>query len=784
MIGRTLDHYTILEPLGEGGMGQVYRARDERLRRDVAIKVIRASETPDPQSQARLLREARLASALNHPNICTIHAVGEHDGQTFLVMELVEGRPLSAELAARPGGLPAAEALGIGSQIAEALQHAHGRGVIHRDLKTSNVMLMPEGRVKVLDFGLARRMATETSITQGLSSRLTESGVLVGTVEYLPPEVLRGDAATAMGDIWALGIVLSELASGQVPFRGATSYEVTASILNAPPAELPAAVLPGLRAVIARCLEKDPAVRFQHAAEIRDALEALRIDPRAMPVQGARAPRRVPWLGVGAGAGAALVLAAAAILFGSGRGCPGPVGAIRSLAVLPMANLSGDPKQEYFADGMTDELITDLAGIGSLRVIARGSVMVYKGTRKTLRQIANELHVDGVVEGSVTQAGDRVRILARLSRGNTGVSLWSESYERNLRDVLELQSDVARAIAGKVKARLEPAEEKRLDRSQSVDPAVYQAYLKGRFAWNRYTLEGFEEAQRQFQSAIERDPAYAPAWAGMADAAYGMSSLYVAPDVAIKQARAAAEKALALDPNLAEAHTSLGIVRLVYDWNWAGAEQEFARALELKPSSADAHWWLGRSHLVHGRFDEALAEGRKALDLDPLSSWYDATQGWNLLLARRDSAAVAHLRAGLALHPDDYTYHVFLGLALQQSQDGAGAVQELEKAVSMDVNNDDLAQLAQVYATAGRVGDAKRVIERLRARAQSQFVPASAYLMAYNGLKDKGETLRWLEAALEDHSEPVLLLGVDPMYDWIRPDPRFQAALHRMGLAS
>lgn len=782
MIGRSFGPYTILDRLGAGGMGAVYRARDETLHREVAIKVLPAEQLATHEARARLLREARLASSLNHPNICVIHQVGEQDGEMYIAMELIAGRPLREAIPA--GGLPVSDVLRLGSQVADALAHAHGRHVIHRDLKSLNVMVTPEGLVKVLDFGLARAMASEDATTIA-RSRLTQTGTIVGSVHSMSPEVLRGEEADTRSDIWALGVLLHEMASGAPPFGGDTHFEVAAAILHGEPAALPERVPAGLRELIAKCLAKEPAQRCQTAAEARAALQALSSAgaPVAAPAIAALPRQKRMRRPLALWGGAAIALVAAVLLFGQYRGCPGAAARIRSLAVLPLENLSGDPSQQYFADGMTDELITDLAGIGMLRVIAHGSVMAYRSTRKPLSQIARELGVDALVEGSVSRSGDRVRIRADLARARTGESIWAESFERNLRDVLSMQTEVARSIAGKIQVRLEPPERQRLSQARPVDPAVLQAYLKGRFAWNRYTLDGFQEAERQFQAALDGDPTYAPAWAGLADAAYGMSSIYVAPEVALPRARAAAEKSLSLDSTLAEPNVSIGIVKMVYDWDWDGARRSFDRAIELKPSSANAHWWRSHLSLERGQFAESQKEEKVALQLDPLSSWYVANQGWSLIFGRQYAEAESLLRANLALYPNDYFFHVFLGLALSHEGKADEAVREMEKAVSADENNDDLGQLAYVYGVAGRAIDARRILDRLKERRTKMFVASASLALGYAGLHDEAETLRWLEAGVQDKSEMVGVLAVEPSFDFLRQNPRFQALIRRVGLA-
>jgi tetratricopeptide (TPR) repeat protein len=408
--------------------------------------------------------------------------------------------------------------------------------------------------------------------------------------------------------------------------------------------------------------------------------------------------------------------------------------------------------------------------------------MTYKGTRKTLPEIARELDVDALVEGSVSRAGDRVRVRARLARGSTGESLWSDSYERDLRDVLALQSDVSQAIVEKVEARLAPSETAKLAATRQVNPEAYQEYLRGRQAWDAYSVAGFQKAEAHFRRALEIDPTYAPAWAGLADALYGPSSMFTAPNVAMPATRAAAQKALEYDPESVEGHTSLGIVKMVYEWDLAGAERSFDQAIAARPNDANAHWWRGHLLICQRRFDEGLAESQKALELSPLSTWYMASYGWHLRLAGRADEAVRFLRDAIQLHPDEYILHVALGQALEQSRNFAEAVTELERAVEMGENNDTLAQLAHAYGTIGRRVDAERLITRLRERKQTQFVPASSFFQAYSGLHDVDRTLTWIEAALEDHSESLLFLNVDWYYAFVRKEPRFKTVVKRVGL--
>ncbi len=790
--GARLGHFTIVGRLGAGGMGEVYRAHDDRLKREVALKVLPQQAMAEPEARARLLREARSAAALNHPHICTIYEVGEEQGQDYIAMELVDGRPLS-ELGGVAGFAPTA-IVRLGIEIAEALAHAHERGIVHRDLKSANVMMTSDARVKVMDFGLARLVPTpDANTVTSASLSLTGRGMIMGTLHYLPPEVLSGAEADARGDIWALGVMLHELAAREMPFDGHTRFEVAAAIMHSPPRPLPGSVPLGLRTIIARCLEKEPARRYQRAGEVRAALEAVGSDPWTGAAQeGAQTPKagprprpaRVPVWPI-AGIGLGLLVVAALVMSRDAwmRDTRGTAGADsrRSLAVLPLDNLSHDPEQAYFADGMTEEISTRLAQISALRVIGQSSVTDLVTKRKSLPEIGLALGVPVLLRGSVFRAADQVKITVQLVKAATGELMWAESYERSLMDVLSLQSEVALAIAREIQVHLTPQEHTRLAASRQIDPEAYEAYLKGRTVWNEYKLEGFQEAELQFKRAIEIAPDYAPAWAGLADAAYGPSSIFVAPNIAIPKARAAAEKALALDGSLAEAHTSLGIIKVVYDWDWAGAEREFDLAIALSPGNSNAHFWRGKLLVMQGRFDDGIASIREALDLDPLNSWFSASLGWHLYFARRYDEALAHLQKAIAIYPD-YYFQVFLGLVLEQKGDHAGAVAALEKAVAVNTNNDDLAQLAHVYATAGRRQDAERTIAKLLERRKNSFVPAGNIAFAYVGLGDHDEASRWLDLAIQDHSEFLDYLKVEPGLDPIRSDPRFAQVLRRIHL--
>ncbi len=623
MSDQTVSHYRIVEKIGAGGMGVVYRAHDDRLNRDVALKFLPDELNHDENARAVLIREARTASALNHPNICTIYDVGEVDGKSYIVMEFVVGRSLAEQIP--EDGLPVETVIRYGEQIADAMAHAHERGVIHRDLKTPNVIVMPGGRVKVLDFGLAKHMTPGeiTLKTQSIST-LTSEGAIVGTMHYMAPELFRGEPADARSDIWALGVVLYEMANGKRPFRGRTSYELSSMILHDSPPSLRENVPLGLRSVIEHCLAKDPAQRYQHASEIRAALEALRTNSAVIPasailppgIQAAPAPAmprsRLKRVALASSAVAVLLLITAFVwklVDVKWRGSPA-VGAssIQSLAVLPLENLTGDPKQDYFADGMCDALITELSQIKRLRVISRTSVMQYKDKHESPAQIAQELGVDALVEGSVLRSDDRVRISAELVQPQTGQNLWAHSYERTVTDILALQSDVARDIVTQIQIQMTQPEQERLAKTRTVVPAAYDAFLQGNYYVAKRTGEAVTQAVADYRQAIQLDPTYAPSYAGLAGALTLAADYKDVPSSQVlPEAEAAAVKALQLDDNLAYAHAVLGQIR-AYRLEWPGVLDEFKRAIELNPGEANSHHWYGLALASAGRSDEAISE--------------------------------------------------------------------------------------------------------------------------------------------------------------------------------
>lgn len=799
--GDLIGPYRVLEPLGWGGMGVVYRARHTQLLRDVALKVLPPETADDGDARARLVREAQSMAALRHEHICTVFDVLIEPRVIAIAMELVEGEGLDRRI--RESGLSLQEVIRLGREISDAVGHAHERGLAHRDLKPGNVLIRRDGRAVVMDLGLAKPLQpAPTSSQDETEVGRTRPGHWVGTPHYLAPEVLRGALADERSDVWAIGVMLYEMLTRDLPFQGSTSFEVAGQILQGTPAPFPSTVPAALKAVVACCLEKEPARRYRQAGEVCAALRTLELDPAAgaepaFPSDagngGGRgrtakpAPTASVWRSpVVAVVGGLLLVAATAWFVRWQRvwSPTPPVDSIRALAVLPLENLSHDQQQAYFADGMTEEISARLAQISALKVIARGSVSDLVKKQASLEDIGRRLGVQALLRGTVFNAEGRVAITVQLVDAATGDLRWAQSYQRPLVDILALQSEVALAIAHEIQVELTPQESNRLSASPKVDPEAYEAYLRGRAAWGAYTLEAFQESERHFRRALELAPGYAPAWAGLADAAYGMSSAFVAPNVAIPRARNAASRALMLDSTLAEAQTSMGIVNLVYDWDWPAAQHRFETATRLRPGDANARFWSGHALALRGRSDEGIQRMRQAIEIDPLSSFYTSYVGWHLYFARRYDLARKHLQDALLVEPDYYPYHVFLGMVLEQQGEHPAAIASLERGVEMYSGNDNLAQLAHAYATGGRRSDALRIADQLIEKRKATFVPAGNIAYIYAGLADRERSFRWLQLALEDHSEILTVSGVDPGWDPIRSDARFEAMLRRVRLRS
>ncbi|HYL83780.1 MAG TPA: protein kinase [Candidatus Angelobacter sp.] len=740
LIGQSVSHYRIVEKLGGGGMGVVYKAKDLRLDRFVALKFLPEEIPHDAQAVEQLQREARAASALNHPHICTIHDIDEHEGRPFMVMEMLEGQTLKYRIAGRP--LEEREIVSLGIQIADAMEAAHARDIIHRDIKPANIFFTQRGQVKVLDFGLAKLLPAETAIT--LTAGIAETRAFVGTLPYMAPEQLQGKGASTRTDIYAIGAVLYEMATGRRPFTEESAPELAQNILQAQPPrprELNPAISSGLDAIILKCLEKEPEKRYGRVHQLLADLQRLRPSRAGKPMIAAATL-----------AGLALVAAVTIIVWrieGARLPASGSRSTIRSIAVIPLANFSGEPSQEYFADGMTEELITELSKIGSLKVISRTSVMQYKATKKPLPQIARELGVDGIIEGSVEREGDQVRITVQLLDGPNDRHLWAESYRRELRGILVLQSNVAQAIAQEVSAKLNPQEQMRLAGTRPVNAEAHEAYLRGLYELHGVTAEttdtlrsqSIEKAIEYFQEAITHDPNDALAYSGLADAYYGQSSDYRAPLEVMPKAKAAAVKAIELDDTVAEAHASLGYIALFFDWDWERTEHEFRRALELNPSLPQAHAGYAEYLLFrYGRADEAMQGLQRAYSLDPLLPYLHGDLAWLSFLARRYKDSI---EAAQKVGHDDH----ILALAYAELGQRDQAVAAADRAMASTQNPLILSQIAAAYALAGRADKARALLPGIESQARKRYVCGFNVACLYSVLGDKKQAYAWLEKA-------------------------------------
>ena len=748
--GQTLLHYRLVERIGEGGAGRVWKAVDLSLDREVAVKFLAEDLEADPGWLGRFVHEAKTVAALNHPSIVTIHAIEELGGRRFLVMELVRG--LTLDRIVPPRGMPLPRFFDLALALVDAVGAAHDRGVTHRDLKPRNIMVDEDGRLKVLDFGLAKpsHQASPAGIGAEIPTQpVPLAGAAEGTLPYMSPEQVRGEPSDPRSDLFSLGVVLYEMATGARPFTGGTPAEVIASILRDDPR--PATeVRPDLPArldrILDQALEKDPARRFRTAHDLRHELERLREE-------------------VAAGGGA---------------------GAIRAVAVLPLENLSDDPDQAFFADGMTEVLINNLARIRVLKVISRTSVMQYRGTSKPLSLIARELGVDAVVEGSVQRAGPRVRIVVRLIDAPRDRLLWGETYERPLTDILSLQSEVARTIAARIEVRLTPQEDAHFVRAgRRVEPAVHELYLKGRYFWHKRTTQSVRQGLRCFEEAIRLDPTYAPAHAGVADSYIvdGGRYLDVPPTIAYGRARTAALEAMRLDETLAEAHTSLAAVLTDFDWDWKGSDREYRRALQLNPNYAIAHSWYAEQLSRMGRHDEAIEEARRALLLDPVSTFSSMLVAWILYFARRYEEAIRQARTTLELDPNYATALRILGWACEEMGALDEAIAAHEKASELTGGRPNFtAQLGRAYALAGRTAEARRVLADLAEASRASYVSAFDLAIIHAALGETERALDALDRAFDERSDHLPYIRVNPRLDVLRGHPRFQALLERMGL--
>jgi eukaryotic-like serine/threonine-protein kinase len=792
--GSRLGPYEIVGLLGSGAMGEVYRARDPRLEREVAIKVL-LEEVADRKQLGRFEQEARAAGALNHPNVLAVHDVGTHDGTPYVVSELLEGHTLKVRL--EGGALPVGKALDYALQIAHGLAAAHDKGIVHRDLKPDNVFVTDDGRIKILDFGLAKLTRPTPPVRegdQGAGPRATESGVVLGTVGYMSPEQVRGEAVDHRSDIFSFGAVLFEMLSGVRAFRRQSAVETMNAILKEdPPEPSGTGISPGVARIVRRCLEKRAQDRFHSTHDLALALEAASSglsspSPEAdggadvaLVVSPAKRQKKAPLATL-----AVMVLVAVGVYWGLAPSpAPPVVDVIDSVAVLPFENVGGDPDREYLSDGVAETLINKLSRLPDLKVIARSTSFRFKGGDVDPRQVGRDLGVGAVLTGRVSQRGETLVIGAELVDVAQGTQLWGERYDTRVSDLIAVQEDIANDISRGLRLKLAPSIEPPVNRRHTGNPEAYRLYLLSRHEGNTFTLEGSSKALEYARQATETDPTYAPAYEALANSYGSLGRAGQLPyREAFSRAKAAATRALEIDDTLPGAHTALAAAVLDLDWDWAGAERGFRRAIELNPNSADAHHGYGYYQTNLGWLREGIAQQKRTVELDPLSPRRHVALFFAYYFARQYDQALEPLREALELDPD-FNAHFFLAWIHREKGMYEKAIDEFKRAAEKGGNRiHTLGHLGNTYARAGRVREARKCIRELKNGLAKEAVGVFEIALVYAGLGEKDLAFEWLDRAYNERDKGFISLKVDPPLDPLRSDPRFQDLLRRMNFPS
>jgi serine/threonine protein kinase/Tfp pilus assembly protein PilF len=747
--GNRVGPYEILALLGAGGMGEVYKARDTRLQRIIALKILPAEKVADADRKKQFLVEAQAASRLNHPNIVVIHDISEQDGVCFIAMEYVAGKTLEEMIAG--GGVPMKDAMKYAAEIADALAAAHGAGIIHRDLKPANIMITKDGRAKLLDFGLAKLAEPAMALGNETASLSYATGTLVGTPAYMSPEQVEGRKLDARTDVFSYGLVLYEMFSGQRAFRGETPISILAAILHEEPRglrEVRGEISGSVEQTVARCLRKDPAQRFQTMVEVKRTLtEALSL-----------------------GADATSGVTAASL---------STEAEIRSIAVLPFANLSADKENEYFSDGLAEEIINALTKIPELRVIARTSAFAFRGTEKDLRSIAEKLRVGTILEGSVRSAGKRIRVTAQLIQVSDESNLWSERYDREMTDIFAIQDDISMAIANALKVTFAAPQRRH------VNIEAFQNYLKGLYWYQRYTQESLAKAKEAFEQALAKDPTYAPAYAGLAVFYFGLGALSVKPMIEMAPlAKSSAQKALAIDETLSEAQSVMGLVTGAVEYDWKTAERHFQAALAVKPVPPLVGLRYGLYYLTPlRRFDEAEEHYKRALETDPLSmmAHFGLTNAY--YCQRRYNLAIEHAARTVEIYPDYWLAHFIMGITLSQTGAHEAAIASLRKSLQYSPTFTMAAGfLAAALVRAGEKDRAESLMAEITVKSKKQFVPPACFAIYHAALGNTVEMFEDLEAAFAQRDPYLTRMDSEPCFDGYHSDARYRSLLKRMNL--